>query len=683
MNKFFITFAIFHFSFSIVAFGQDPVFAEKQEIELFSGFSNNRFYNPNFADVDKDGDIDIVFGKRKPTLFLNISDDLNPYYQRMDTVLNFINSNDIESVRLQDYNNDKLADLTFINHNYNDWSTYVIGYENTSLQNQVSWSTNPDTLFSISIDSLLFDYVLIEDEYGINNYVIQILDDNIIGSDNRILKFHKIIDDSLKEIPGYFNGAPILSSVRLEPIYNQSGNLQYLIFNNYQYYEPIGGRSIFIAKNSGSTENPIWQYTYQYNVSGEIRMFSNKLNNNNPAIFQLLGSCEIIQGTDGCFTPVFIQHMTKVKLDSTSQNLRSSNLWMPGIYSKFTGLLQFDWKKNDIADILVVCRGEQLTGGPVSYYELFQLLADINNDLQDNATQFENDFPFGYFHSNLSFFSGGDLDNDGDYDIVKNNFYYSNNYVTAFINTGNDTLPIWNLQKQIPINQDGIEYTSLVDWDNDGDLDLAVSSNDSISIFENISSPDTFEFSHMPIKLNNVFGNHSVFFDFDQDNDLDIIAGNRYFKNETTEQAIYFVELDNILPEYPSNSALALINISSGKPDLLVIDVSGKMYFIQNNTVLNISEKTNSKLFSFSLSQNYPNPFNGTTLIQFSLERKHHVKLKLFNTLGQEVTVLIDEELQSGNYSKIFRPDELPSGVYFYSLQTENEYLTRLMNYIK
>jgi len=74
----------------------------------------------------------------------------------------------------------------------------------------------------------------------------------------------------------------------------------------------------------------------------------------------------------------------------------------------------------------------------------------------------------------------------------------------------------------------------------------------------------------------------------------------------------------------------------------------------------------------YSLSQNYPNPFNPTTKINFSVTQKSFVTLKVYNILGKEVAILVNEEKPAGNYKVIFNGSGLASGVYFYKMQTEN-----------
>jgi hypothetical protein len=73
---------------------------------------------------------------------------------------------------------------------------------------------------------------------------------------------------------------------------------------------------------------------------------------------------------------------------------------------------------------------------------------------------------------------------------------------------------------------------------------------------------------------------------------------------------------------------------------------------------------------NFYLSQNYPNPFNPETRIDFTLPEKQLVSLRIYNTLGELVGELVNEEKEAGNYSVTFDASKLPSGVYIYRLQT-------------
>ena len=75
---------------------------------------------------------------------------------------------------------------------------------------------------------------------------------------------------------------------------------------------------------------------------------------------------------------------------------------------------------------------------------------------------------------------------------------------------------------------------------------------------------------------------------------------------------------------------------------------------------------------AYMLAQNYPNPFNPTTTIHFSIAQQSPVSLEVFNTLGQRVATLVDEERPPGTYSERFDGTRLASGVYICRLKAGN-----------
>lgn len=90
----------------------------------------------------------------------------------------------------------------------------------------------------------------------------------------------------------------------------------------------------------------------------------------------------------------------------------------------------------------------------------------------------------------------------------------------------------------------------------------------------------------------------------------------------------------------------------------------------------------------FMLSQNYPNPFNPTTEINFSLPTASHVKLTVFNLLGQETNVLVDQQLPAGSFTASWNGrntsgHSVASGIYFYRLETGTYTDTKKMMLLK
>jgi len=98
------------------------------------------------------------------------------------------------------------------------------------------------------------------------------------------------------------------------------------------------------------------------------------------------------------------------------------------------------------------------------------------------------------------------------------------------------------------------------------------------------------------------------------------------------------------------------------------IDFNGKhrYYNLQNDVKIETPDK-------YILSQNYPNPFNPATKIKFDLIKSGLVKLTVYDILGKEVATLVNENLSPGSYESDFDGSNLPSGVYFYRIET-NEF---------
>jgi hypothetical protein len=85
----------------------------------------------------------------------------------------------------------------------------------------------------------------------------------------------------------------------------------------------------------------------------------------------------------------------------------------------------------------------------------------------------------------------------------------------------------------------------------------------------------------------------------------------------------------------------------------------------------------------FRLYQNYPNPFNPSTVISFDMPKDGFASLKIYNSIGQEVATLIDGNIKAGVYNKAFNASNLPSGIYFYKLVTDNFSDVKKMSLIK
>lgn len=117
----------------------------------------------------------------------------------------------------------------------------------------------------------------------------------------------------------------------------------------------------------------------------------------------------------------------------------------------------------------------------------------------------------------------------------------------------------------------------------------------------------------------------------------------------------------------------------------------GRLWYRDSLYIVNINNISSTIIRNFKLYQNYPNPFNPITRICFDIPKEFDTKisgdskitLKVFNILGKEVAILVNEKLRTGAYEVIFDGGNLSGGVYFYRLQTDSYNETRKMILMK
>ncbi len=126
------------------------------------------------------------------------------------------------------------------------------------------------------------------------------------------------------------------------------------------------------------------------------------------------------------------------------------------------------------------------------------------------------------------------------------------------------------------------------------------------------------------------------------------------------------------------NSDWNLFNTGVIKDEILAYIVEYREITGVDENGLNSKEK-----MGFELSQNYPNPFNPTTTINFKLRVEGMAKLVVYNILGQQVQVLLNENMRAGSYSVPFIGSNLTSGIYFYKLQSNNQVEVKKMLLLK
>jgi arabinogalactan endo-1,4-beta-galactosidase len=145
-------------------------------------------------------------------------------------------------------------------------------------------------------------------------------------------------------------------------------------------------------------------------------------------------------------------------------------------------------------------------------------------------------------------------------------------------------------------------------------------------------------------------------------------------------QTNFLNDLFNLVMDIPDNKGLGLFYWA---PEWISVPALGSPW--ENVTLFNFTgdllssisvfdsttssiQIQNREYYSFILFQNYPNPFNSNTVIKFEIPIESFITLKLFDVLGNEIAILVDEFKLSGSYEYELDVEDLPSGIYFYRL---------------
>lgn len=98
---------------------------------------------------------------------------------------------------------------------------------------------------------------------------------------------------------------------------------------------------------------------------------------------------------------------------------------------------------------------------------------------------------------------------------------------------------------------------------------------------------------------------------------------------------------------------------------------------ISDSPITTASDEGEIPIRSFELRQNYPNPFNPSTTIEYQLPHSGLVSLKVFNSLGQVIATLVNEQQGAGIHKINWKADGQPSGVYYCRIETDTFHETK------
>jgi len=241
----------------------------------------------------------------------------------------------------------------------------------------------------------------------------------------------------------------------------------------------------------------------------------------------------------------------------------------------------------------------------------------------------------------------------------------------------------------------GVFQSIGIDWDSDGNLYVSSYSGDLVRKFDT-NGNDLGVFVNT-----NLLGPTNIWFDDNDDLLILDYNGTAVKRYDTTgtfvsnfinglgqSEGIDFFPNGNILIGNGATSSVKMYDSNGNYIEDLILSGSGGLttpnaVVIREVNLSSVSGDDDIITNSFLLEQNYPNPFNPTTLISYQLPVSSEVTLKVYNTLGKEITTLVSEELAVGSHKVEFDASELPSGIYFYQLIANKYIETKKMILLK
>lgn len=146
---------------------------------------------------------------------------------------------------------------------------------------------------------------------------------------------------------------------------------------------------------------------------------------------------------------------------------------------------------------------------------------------------------------------------------------------------------------------------------------------------------------------------------------------------------------DTISIEAKPNDGYRFVNLIEGDSIISTDSVYNFVINKHRTFTANFESITSTGLYfdespsKFSLSDNYPNPFNPSTKIRYTIPKESNVTIKLYDMLGNFLSLIVDKRSQAGTYEVMFHAGNLSSGVYYYQMKADNFISTKRLVLLK
>ncbi len=584
-----------------------------------SGVPSLPFSQPRFADLDNDQDMDMILGNISgpPLYFENTGSQTSPQFQPGDNLFASVQELDCEMGVCIDLDADD--DLDFISGGY----TGLQLYENTGSSTAAVFEKVEDFFDGLDLNPNPVPHFADMDNDGDFDMVIGLSESGAIHYyQNHGTAGTAIFLDGTQET--WFDvglyAYPWFSDM------DADGDTDLLVGRDgygFYYYHNVGSAAAWVWTQSSSQFSGLGGSTYW----------------NSPCLVDLTGDGrqDLVHGTAS----------GPLKYYRNTGSLETAS-WSE-VTSLFGGVIDVGGASNpvfidfDHDGDLDLISGSQ--SGDIKYYE--------NTGNVSGPAWAAN---HGYFssidHSIYSAATAGDLDGDGDYDLVvgdlSGNLYYHVNLGTGF---GFVTSEFTG------INVGGWSSPKLYDMDGDEDLDLCVGREDGqISYFENtgtlldaVWTENLSLFSGLDVGSNAV----PTLGDIDADGNLDLLVGKsfrdvKYFSYENGAWVEYPDSLSEFTFGQNATPALADLN-GDGDLDLTVGNYDGTFNHIENLNIVKVESEMMVPQ-STRLQTAFPNPFNPSVTIRYDLIESMSITIDVFDLRGRRIITLIDEKQTPGSH---------------------------------
>ena len=280
----------------------------------------------------------------------------------------------------------------------------------------------------------------------------------------------------------------------------------------------------------------------------------------------------------------------------------------------------------------------------------------------------------------------GDLDADGDYDLIVGTGDAWHFFLSLCENIGTPQEPNIVFRESPFLNYFPWDaFPALADIDADGDLDLFVGtlpfSDGVVYYYENVGTPRRMDFQLRSQCYQNIRQESEIrphFIDYDRDGDYDLFVTGvaneiNYYENIGTPQNAQFVLRTEhfVEVEDPAPYVFFCDIDNDGDFDLFAGQYyGGGIKFYRNEEISGVMNKPRFTPLGFALGQNYPNPFNVVTIIPLTLERALPLRVVVYNQLGQRVETVFEGTMPVGRHYFQWDGARFSTGIYMITLET-------------